>query len=117
VTPDERRSIERVEISDWVAAYAPKGLMAIFVRPKVQGSYPVIDIHHSGMQMLTEEALERGQKLVLCLKSSDGEELLVDGEVAWVVPAESGEGNGVGICFTEHYGDSLTRLKEIAGQG
>ena len=114
--PEDRRALGRVAPQDWTAAYTRKGLRALFFRPR--GRWPIVDIHHGGMQMAVKEKLERGAALVLELHCGGEEVLRVDGEVAWVGPAPEGSecAYSVGVRFTAHHGESWRRLQELANQ-
>ncbi len=114
--PEDRRALGRAAPRDWTAAYMRKGLKSLFFRPR--GRWPIVDIHHGGMQIGVNEKLERGDALVLTLHGQGGEVLRVEGEVAWVGPAPTGLDceYSVGVRFTAHFGESWRRLQELARQ-
>ena len=109
----DRRALKRIAPGSWTAAYAHRGPLSALIRPKMEGAFPVADMHRSGIQMLVDEPLARGAELVLCLKSAEGEEIAVDGEVVWVSKGEGGHAYSVGIRFTKHRGGSWERLREL----
>jgi len=109
----DRRALKRIVSGSWTVAYAHRGPLSALIRPKTEGAFPVADMHRSGIQMLVDEPLVRGTKLVLCLKSADGEEIAVDGEVVWASKGEGDLAYSVGIHFTKHRGGSWERLREL----
>jgi len=109
----ERRVLQRIATDDWWAAYAVVPRFSFFSHPKPEGRYPLVDLNRSGGQIMVNEELKRGQKLLLALGKRRHKAFRVEAEVAW-----TGQGAGqyayrVGVRFTNYRGDSWQRLQDI----
>ncbi len=109
----DRRALKRIVSGSWTAAYAHRSPLSTLIKPKTAGAFPVADMHRSGILLLVDEPLARGAKLVLRLKSAEGEEIAVEGEVVWASEGDGDHAYSVGIHFTKHHGGSWERLREL----
>lgn len=110
---EERRSLQRIATDDWWAAYALIPRFSFFSRPKPDGRHPVVDLHRSGAQVLINEDLRRGQKVLLALAKKRHKAFRVEGEVVWTGEGAGQYGYRIGVHFTNYRGDSWQRLQHI----
>ena len=100
-SPDERRKHDRSRLI--VDVY--------FNGQDATGVASTQDISVGGLYMNTQADLPEGSLLLLRIPLPDGEEVIVNGEVAYVNP-----GRGVGVSFQGLTAESRTLLERTLGR-
>ncbi len=100
-SPDERRKHDRSRL-----------IVDVFFNGQdATGVASTHDISVGGLYMNTQADLPEGSVLLLRIPLPDGEQVIVNGEVAYVNP-----GNGVGVSFQGLSAESRTLLESVLGR-
>jgi len=110
---EERRTLRRVETKDWKCAYAIIPRFSLFSRAKPEGRYPIVDLHRSGAQLLCDEELKRGQKILIAMAKEGQKAFRIEGEVVWTGPGKDLHPYRMGVHFTNYRREGWKRLQGI----
>ncbi len=105
----------RFGVRDCIAEFQFKGLLSFLKHKAEERHWPVVDLSETGIQLLTRENLESGDKLsiVVDVPAFEGT-FTIDGIVKWVKTARKGAiTRRVGVEFYKMDGETKAKLQAL----